>query len=247
MEAWGLGGQVWGGGRPNSRRGQQCFRLVEDDVSCEGGNKVGFRELDTWKWLIDPLHSYSVRGTYRFLTSGDVLVAAGGANNNVWHKWVNDHFLQFINLEGVLQSSYLYLKVIWLASTWAIWKERDNRVLRNTAVDPNTILEKVKLNSFLWLSSNHAPIAFGFHDWWRHPLLCMDVINFRDYTGAFLGGFSSNLGLGTVFEAELTGLMLAIEYAASHNWSRLWVESDSSSAVLAFKNHSAIPIRFRNR
>jgi len=67
---------------------------------------------------------------------------------------------------------------------------------------------------------------------------------FRDHTGAFLGGFSSNLGLGTVFEAELTGLMLAIEYAASHSWSRLWLESDSTSAVLAFKNHSAIPIHF---
>ena len=70
---------------------------------------------------------------------------------------------------------------------------------------------------------------------------------FRDHTGAFLGGFSSNIGVGTVFEAELTGLMLAIVYGASHNWSRLWLESDSSSAVLAFKNHEAIPIRFRNR
>lgn len=70
---------------------------------------------------------------------------------------------------------------------------------------------------------------------------------FRDFTGAYLGGFSSNLGEGTVFEAELTGLMLAMEYAARHNWSRLWLESDSSGAVHAFKNHSAIPMRFRNR
>jgi len=66
----------------------------------------------------------------------------------------------------------------------------------------------------------------------------------RDHIGAFLGGFSSNIGVGTVFEAELTGLMLAIKYAASHNWSRLWLESDSSSAVLAFKNHETIPIHF---
>jgi len=70
---------------------------------------------------------------------------------------------------------------------------------------------------------------------------------FRDFTGAFLGGFSSNLGEGTVLEAELTGLMLAMEFAASHNWSMLWLESDSSCAVHAFKNHSAIPMRFRNR
>ena len=70
---------------------------------------------------------------------------------------------------------------------------------------------------------------------------------FRDHTGAFLGGFSSNLGIANVFEAELTGLILAIEYAASHNWSRLWLETDSSSAVLSFKKQSDVPIRFRNR
>jgi len=30
--------------------------------------------------------------------------------------------------------------------------------------------------SFLWISSNIIPIAFNFHDWWRHPLLCMGVM-----------------------------------------------------------------------
>ena len=52
---------------------------------------------------------------------------------------------------------------------------------------------------------------------------------FRDHTGAFLGAFSSNISVGTVFEAKLTGLMLAIEYAASQNWSRLWLESDEQN------------------
>jgi len=41
--------------------------------------------------------------------------------------------------------------------------------------------------------------------------------------------------------------MLVMEFAARHNWSRLWLESDSSCVVHAFKNHSAIPMRFRNR
>lgn len=30
---------------------------------------------DSWKWLLDPIHGYSVRGTYRSPTSGDDLVA----------------------------------------------------------------------------------------------------------------------------------------------------------------------------
>jgi len=69
-----------------------------------------------------------------------------------------------------------FILIIWLACVWAIWKERNNRVFTNAAINPLSIVEKVKLNSFLWLPSNFVPIAFGFHDWWRHPLLCMSVM-----------------------------------------------------------------------
>jgi len=27
--------------------------------------------LDRWRWLLDPIHGYSVKGTYHFLTSVD--------------------------------------------------------------------------------------------------------------------------------------------------------------------------------
>ena len=70
---------------------------------------------------------------------------------------------------------------------------------------------------------------------------------FRDFRGSFLGAFASNLREVSVFEAEIMGLMMAMEIAAHKNWHRLWLESDSSSAVKMFKNHSLIPIRVRNR
>jgi hypothetical protein len=41
--------------------------------------------------------------------------------------------------------------------------------------------------------------------------------------------------------------MIAMEFAAFYNWSRLWLESDSSSVVQAFKNPSINPLRLRNR
>jgi len=42
---------------------------------------------DSWRWLLDPIHGYSIRGTYRFLTS-DNEPTATGATNNVWDKLV---------------------------------------------------------------------------------------------------------------------------------------------------------------
>ena len=103
----------------------------------------------------------------------------------VCSRSINDHFLQFIYLAGMSRSSYIYSKVIWLASAWAICKDRNNRVFINVVINPLNILEKAKLNFFLWFSSNFVPIAFGFYDWWRHPFLCMGVMQFCFY---FLGG-----------------------------------------------------------
>jgi len=90
--------------------------------------------------------------------------------------YIKDHYTHFIHMAGLPRSIHFYLKVIWLACVWEIWKERNNRVFTDKVIDPLRIVEKVKLNSFLWLSSNYVPIAFGFHDWWRHPLLCMGVM-----------------------------------------------------------------------
>jgi len=207
---------------------------------------------DHWRWVLDPIHGYSVSGTYRYLSSTAEPMATS-ASNDVWHKLVpvkvsifvwrlpqdriptranlvrrlvlqpnlnlcaagcdsvetTDHlflhcnyfrnvwyhltghwlgisfvfpgriqefYLQFTQLAGMPRASYHYLKVIWLASVWAIWKARNNCVFKNAVIDPHITLENVKRTSFLWLSSNVHLLAFGFHDWWRHPLLCMGVM-----------------------------------------------------------------------
>jgi len=70
---------------------------------------------------------------------------------------------------------------------------------------------------------------------------------FRDSHNTFFVGFASNLGRVYVFEAEIMGLMVAMEYASSNRWTRLWLESDSSSAVQAFHKPSLIPVCLRNR
>ncbi|RHN59594.1 putative ribonuclease H-like domain-containing protein [Medicago truncatula] len=70
---------------------------------------------------------------------------------------------------------------------------------------------------------------------------------FRDHRGTFLGCFACNFGPVLVFEVDLSAIIFAMEFAARFDWLNLWLESDSSSAVLAFKNSNLIPFRLRNR
>jgi len=85
------------------------------------------------------------------------------------------HFLHFIHMAGMPRFTYRFLRIIWFASAWVIWKERNNRVFNNAASNPVVLLEKVKLNSFLWLKSKQVVFSYSYHDWWKHHLLCMGV------------------------------------------------------------------------
>jgi hypothetical protein len=86
------------------------------------------------------------------------------------------HFKQFTTLPGMPRVTHYFLKVIWVASAWAIWNERNNRVFQDTACDVSVLTEKVKLNSFMWLKSSQISFMFNYHDWWKNPLPCMGVI-----------------------------------------------------------------------
>jgi len=82
-----------------------------------------------------------------------------------------------------------------------------------------------------WLISNHAA--------------CGGI--FRDHLGTFLGAFSCNLGHATVFSSDVQGIIFALEFAAHHGWTNIWLESDSSIALVVFKSPSLVPIMLRNR
>ena len=78
-------------------------------------------------------------------------------------------------MAGMPRFSHLFLRIIWLASVWVIWKEMNNRPFQNTVSNPSILIEKVKLNSILWLKSKQVFFSYSYHDWWEHLLLCMGV------------------------------------------------------------------------
>ena len=81
---WEDGGEAWGWRR-------RLFAWEEDSVrECSSllSNVVLQDHIqDNWRWLLDPVHGYSVCGAYRFLTS-DAEPVVDGVYKNVWHKLV---------------------------------------------------------------------------------------------------------------------------------------------------------------
>jgi len=206
--------------------------------------------IDTWRWLLDPIHGYTARGTYHFLTTSGADVHISHVDE-VWHKcipvkvslfvwrllcdrlptknnllrrgvlqatdtvcttgcgqletashlflgcavygslwslvlhWLGissvlhgelRHYLeQFTHMAGLPRFTYFYLRIIWFASVWVLWKERNNRAFNNEALGSEVLLEKVKLLSFLWVKSKQTTFSYSFYDWWKHPLYCMGV------------------------------------------------------------------------
>jgi hypothetical protein len=89
---------------------------------------------------------------------------------------IRQHLFQFTHLAGLPRVTHHFLTVIWFASVWAIWKERNNRIFQDTASDSSIIAEKVKLNSFMWLKSSQTSFIYDYHDWWKNPLPCMGLL-----------------------------------------------------------------------
>ncbi|GAU10853.1 hypothetical protein TSUD_425370, partial [Trifolium subterraneum] len=73
---------------------------------------------------------------------------------------------------------------------------------------------------------------------------------FRDHNADFVYAFADPLGFASSYFAELCGAMRAIEIAYEKNWLNIWLETDSSLVVAAFKNPTkpvAWPLRNRWR
>jgi hypothetical protein len=70
---------------------------------------------------------------------------------------------------------------------------------------------------------------------------------FRNHNANLLCCFAENIGRKSAFKAELCGAMRAIELANYRNWKNLWLESDSTLVVLAFKSIDLVPWELSNR
>ncbi|CAJ2636137.1 unnamed protein product [Trifolium pratense] len=89
---------------------------------------------------------------------------------------IRDHFVQFTYLAGGSRARRSFLQLIWLASVWVIWIERNHRLFTGSTSTLTQLLDKIKLFSYRWLKTTSVTLVLNYHSWWSSPLLCLSLV-----------------------------------------------------------------------
>lgn len=85
------------------------------------------------------------------------------------------HFIQFSLLGGVSRSKHSILQVIWFATMWEIWKERNNRIFNAKVSSVIQVVDKIKLLTYKWLKVKFVTLPFNYHGWWLSPFTLLGI------------------------------------------------------------------------
>jgi len=78
-------------------------------------------------------------------------------------------------LEVVTKSRQSILQVIWLATVWEIWKDRNNKKFKATDSSILQVVDRIKLLTFKWLKVKFTTLPFNYHGWWLSPFTLLGI------------------------------------------------------------------------
>jgi hypothetical protein len=88
-----------------------------------------------------------------------------------------NHFLLFGDLIMLSKGGGRVSRLIWLATTWNIWRHRNNMIFNGGTPDASTLLKDVKCTSWFWFSCRYgrnSSVSFSY--WCIDPLGCLKSI-----------------------------------------------------------------------
>ena len=107
---------------------------------------------------------------------------------SVWHfiyRWlgistvvpaqVSAHFNQFSVSGGIAKKRCSISQVIWFATIWEIWKERNNRLFNNKECSVFQVGDKIKSPAVRWLKARFVTLPFNYHGWWLSPFTMLGI------------------------------------------------------------------------
>ena len=91
--------------------------------------------------------------------------------------WVSVDYLNQFGVVGgncsKLRRSILLL--IWYATVWEIWRERNNKIFNGKQCLTLQLVDKIKTLSFVWLKAKLANLSFNYHAWWISPFTMLGI------------------------------------------------------------------------
>jgi len=88
---------------------------------------------------------------------------------------VTDHFNQFSVSGGIAKTRCSISQVIWYATVWKIWKERNNRHFNDKECSISQVVDKIKSLAFRWLREKFPTLPFNYHGWWLGPFTMLGI------------------------------------------------------------------------
>jgi len=89
---------------------------------------------------------------------------------------VADHFIQFSYGSDGSKVRQAIMHLIWFATVWEIWKERNNRIFIAKECSITQVVDKIKLLSYRWLKVKTVDCLFNYHGWWLNPLVMLGIV-----------------------------------------------------------------------
>ncbi|KAL2318202.1 hypothetical protein Fmac_032078 [Flemingia macrophylla] len=63
--------------------------------------------------------------------------------------------------------------VIWTASIWGLWNQRNNCVFRSSAFNENNLWRFILGFSWQWLHTYNTSFCYSFEQWCSNPGTCL--------------------------------------------------------------------------
>jgi hypothetical protein len=85
---------------------------------------------------------------------------------------INNHFTLFVGL--LIGGHYKkFCHLIWLATTWSIWRKQNNIVFRGDFVNIPSLVDQIIYIVWFWfIGRGGLSTSVTFSDWCRNPLSC---------------------------------------------------------------------------
>jgi hypothetical protein len=73
------------------------------------------------------------------------------------------------------KSRHSILQVIWFATVWEIWKERNNRIFNAKESSIMQVVDKIKSLTYRWLKEKLVTLPFNYHGRWLRPFTVLGI------------------------------------------------------------------------